>query len=235
MDGEGSEGGEAVPREVIPASSRVEPRSLRDREQRASYLGFVAHEVRTPLSTALWSAELLGRIPPEERAGARGEKLAATCHRALERLRHLVEDHLLSERLDVGGLPMHPQAVPLGELVTAAAKRAGIGSWRADLGRDPLVLADPTAAGRAIEGALAAAARGGAAVEVQGRLAEGRVVLRIVGAEPPSGALEDPPRGTEPSDRARPLALPMARRAARAAGGRLAVEGGAYLLELPAA
>lgn len=236
MDGEGNEDGEAIPREVIPAGpSRVEPGSLRGREERASYLGFVAHEVRTPLSTALWSVELLGRIPPEERGGARGEKLYATCHRALERLRHLVEDHLLSERLDVGGLPIHPQAVPLGELVSAAAKRARIGSWRADLGGDPLVLADRTAAEHAIEGAMAAAARGGAAVEVQAQLVEGRVVLRILGAEPPSRALEDPPRGAEPFDRARPLALSMARRAAAAAGGRLAVEGGAYLLELPAA
>ena len=70
------------------------------RERRASYLGFVAHEARNPLATALWSAELLGRISPEERGGARGEKLAATCRQSLERLRHIVEDHLLSDRIE---------------------------------------------------------------------------------------------------------------------------------------
>jgi signal transduction histidine kinase len=207
----------------------------RDAERRASYLGFVAHEARNPLATALWSAELLGRISPEERAGARGEKLAASCRRALERLRHLVEDHLFSERLDAGGIPLVPEAVALEELVSAAAKRGGIQAWRGDLERNLFVLADRSAAERSIEGALAAAARGGTAVEVEGRLLARRVVLRVRGAEPPPQALEDPRRGTTPSDRARPLALSMARRAARAAGGRLAVEGGAYLLELPAA
>lgn len=207
----------------------------RDADRRASYLGFVAHEARNPLATALWSAELLGRISPQERAGARGEKLAGTCRRALERLRHLVEDHLFAERLDAGGLSMVPEAVALPELLAAAAKRGGVEAWRGDLERGLFVLADRTAAERSIEGALAAAARGGTAVEVEGRLREGRVVLRFRGAEPPPQALEDPRRGTTPSDRARPLALPMARRAARAAGGRLAVEGGSYLLELPAA
>jgi signal transduction histidine kinase len=227
---------QAAPEGVPVEESHAEAAGAgRDRERRASYLGFVAHEARNPLATALWSAELLGRITPEERAGARGEKLAATCRRALERLRHLVEDHLLAERLDAGGLPMHPEAVSLEELVSAAAKRARLETWRGDLGRNLFVMADRTTAERAVEGALAAAAREGAAVEVEGRLQAGRVVLRVRGAEPPPQALEDPGRGTTPPDRARPLALSMARRAARAAGGRLAVEGGAYLLELPAA
>ena len=38
-----------------------------DGEERSGYLGFVAHEVRNPLSTALWSAELLARMSPAER------------------------------------------------------------------------------------------------------------------------------------------------------------------------
>ncbi len=204
-------------------------------ESRASYLGFVAHEARNPLATALWSAELLGRIGPEERAGARGEKLAQTCRRALERLRHLVEDHLLSERLDAGGLAMHPEALPLDELVSAAARRAGVEARLAGAETDLHVLADRAVAERGVEGALAAAGRGGVAVEVEARVAQGRVRLRIRGAEPPPQALEDPRRGTAPSDRTRPLALSMARRAALATGGRLSVEDGAYCLDLPAA
>ena len=70
---------------------------------RGDHLGFVAHEVRNPLSTALWSAELLARMTPEERGGARGEKLTAMCLRSLGRVRQLVEDHFLCERLDAGG------------------------------------------------------------------------------------------------------------------------------------
>lgn len=206
-----------------------------DRERRASYLGFVAHEARNPLATALWSAELLGRMGSEERAGARGEKLAQSCRRALERLRHLIEDHLLSERLDAGGLSMRAEVVLLEELVSEAARRSGVEARTGVLGPDLHVLADRTVGGRAVEGALAAAGRGGVTVGVEARLAQGRVVLRFRGAEPPPEALEDPRRGTTPLDRARPLALSMARRAALAAGGRLSVEGGAYRLELPAA
>ncbi len=228
---------ERDPSHALSGEGGVETREPGDADLggRASYLGFVAHEARNPLATALWSAELLGRISPEERAGPRGERLAAACRRSLERLRHLVEDHLLSERLDAGGLSMHPEAVPLEELVSAAAKRAGVQGWKGDLRGDLHVLSDRTVAERSVEGAMAAAARGGAAVEVEGRLAGGRVVLRIRGADPVPRALEDPRRGTAPADRARPLARSMARRAARAAGGRLDVQAGAYLLELPAA
>lgn len=228
------EAGEGQAAERAPGEDGRPAAGGREREARAGHLGFVAHEVRNPLATALWSAELLGRIGPEERAGARGEKLAATCRRALQRLRHLVEDHLLSERLDAGGIPLHPEAVALEEVVAAAAKRAGLEGWRGDLDGDLLVVADRIVAERAVEGALAAAARGGAPVEVEARLHSGRVVLRVRGAEPPQ-ALDDPRRGSAPFDPARPLALSMARRAALAAGGRLALGDGAYLLELPAA
>ncbi|HEU4385938.1 MAG TPA: histidine kinase dimerization/phospho-acceptor domain-containing protein [Anaeromyxobacteraceae bacterium] len=206
-----------------------------ERERRSSYLSFVAHEARNPLATALWSAELLARISTEERASPRGEKLAATCRRSLDRLRRLVEDHLFSERLDAGGLPMHPEAVSLEELVAAAARRAGLEDWKGDLGSDLQLVADRAVAERCVEGVLAAAGRGGAAVEVHARLKQSRVVLTIRGAEPGPEAMQDPRRGSAPADRARPLALSMARRAARAAGGRLAVQGGAYCLELPAA
>jgi len=69
---------------------------------RPSHLGFVAHEIRNPMSTALWTAELLGRMSPAERAGDRGDKLTSLCFRSLTKVRLLVEDHLLCERLDAG-------------------------------------------------------------------------------------------------------------------------------------
>src|SRR5512138_781972 len=86
-------------------------------ERRRAFLGFVAHEVRNPLSTALWSAELLARITPEERGGARGEKLSAMCLRSISRVRQLVEDHFLCERLDSGGIPVRAEGVGLREAV----------------------------------------------------------------------------------------------------------------------
>ena len=84
-------------------------------DRRRAFLGFIAHEVRNPLSTALWSAELLGRITAEERGGARGEKLSAMCLRSISRVRQLVEDHFLCERLDSGGIPLRAEPVVVRE------------------------------------------------------------------------------------------------------------------------
>lgn len=202
---------------------------------RPGYLGFVAHEVRNPLSSALWSAELLARISPQERGGARGQKLAETCRRALSRLRHLVEDHLLSERLDAADLPVRTEAVGLDELVAAAQRRAGVAVAEAQIAPELAAEADRALAERALEGILAAAGRDGTAVSLEARRLGARVALRVRGAAAMPGSLEDPARGSTPLHRARPLALSMARRAAAAAGGRLALDQGAYLLDFPAA
>src|SRR5512142_861702 len=88
-----------------------------EEDPRGGYLGYVAHEVRNPLSTALWSAELLARMAAEERGGPRGEKLTAMCLRSLGRVRQLVEDHFLCERLDVGGLPLRIEVIPVRALL----------------------------------------------------------------------------------------------------------------------
>jgi len=97
--------------------------SARGEDARGDHLGFVAHEVRNPLSTALWSAELLARMNAEERGGGRGEKLTAMCLRSLGRVRQLIEDHFLCERLDARGIPSRPEAVPLHPLLEEIAGR----------------------------------------------------------------------------------------------------------------
>ena len=43
--------------------------------KRARYLGFVAHEIKNPLATALWSCDLLKRMEGAERSGERAEKM----------------------------------------------------------------------------------------------------------------------------------------------------------------
>jgi signal transduction histidine kinase len=68
---------------------------LADRD-RARFLQFLAHEIRNPLASALWSVEMLNRRPPGDARGARVASLAA---RSLRRLRALVEDLLAIERL----------------------------------------------------------------------------------------------------------------------------------------
>jgi signal transduction histidine kinase len=204
-------------------------------EGRGDYLGFVAHEVRNPLSTALWSAELLARMPAEERAGARGEKLTQMCLRSLGRVRQLVEDHFLCERLDAHGIPTRAERVPLRALVEEIAGRRGLDLANPELQIAPelLVNADRTLLDRALEALLACAGREGAAVRVSADTGQGRVEIRVEGAELGPDPLRDPRKGTQGDPRGRALALPMARRIAAALGGVLVREGGALVLTMP--
>ena len=203
-------------------------------DDRAGHLGFVAHEVRNPLATALWSAELLTRLAPEERAGERGLKLAGLVARALVRLQGLMEDHLLCERLDAGGYPLR-----LGPVEVAAALSAVLERLR--LEPAPVVTLAPGLAGRgdrallerAVEGLMAAAASGGAPVRITGQLGGGMVRIAISGA--PAGSLADPVKGSMSDPSGRALSLPLARRIAELMGGTLTAGGEGYLLVFPAA
>lgn len=202
---------------------------------RGSRLAYVAHEVRNPLSTALWSAELLGRLSTAERSGARGQKLAALCQRSLVRLRTLIEDHFLAERLDAGGLPQEREALVLAERVREAVDRrpAGAGAVEVVVDEGLLVVVDRFLLDRSLEALLGVAGAGGAPVRLEGSSEEGGVALRVLGAPPPDHGLDDPLRGAPPDTSGRALSLPMVRRAAMALGGSLRIERGGYRLHLP--
>lgn len=206
-------------------------------EGRASHLGFVAHEIRNPLSTALWTAELLGRMNAEDRAGARGEKLAGMCLRSLQRVRHLVEDHLLSERLDTGLFPIRAEVVALLDAVVSAEGRRGASEQPIELELSPElgVLADRALLGRMLDALLDVASQGVSTVRVTARASDGEVHLVVRGAVPDARALEDPLKGAASDTRGRALALPAARRAAVRMGGRLELRAGALELTLPEA
>jgi signal transduction histidine kinase len=217
--------------DIRPIPPSAEPQSETD--EKASHLAFVAHEVRNPLSTALWSVEMLARMTPEERAGHRGEKLSRMSLRALTRLRRLVEDHLLISRLDVGGIPVDPELGPARELCPGAAA-VGAASLELELENGLSVESDPALARRVVEGVLLAAARGGEAVRVTGSR-KGRLArVRFQGAEATEVELLDPRRGDPGDTRGSALALPAARRACTLLGGGLRAEEGAWVLELPA-
>jgi signal transduction histidine kinase len=195
----------------------------------------VAHEIRNPMSTALWTAELLGRLTPAERGGARGEKLTALCFRSLTRVRLLVEDHLLCERLDAGGYPVRPERLVLAEVVEGVVGKL--------LGDNPpvertvpaelAVQADRALLERALDGLIGAAGREAVAVRVVVTREGERAVVRVRGG--PVGSLADPHKGAPSDQRGRALALPMARRAAAALGGDLAADAEGYILSIPAA
>jgi hypothetical protein len=200
---------------------------------RGSHLGFLAHEVRNPLSIAIWSAELMGRLRPEERAGERGLKLASLGTRALGRIQLLVEDHLLCERLDAGGYPLRLGTVDVAALIGAVLERLALEPIPelhlapGLAGRGDRVLLE-----RAIEGVVAVAGRDGTPVRIDGEAAAGQVRLAIRGA--PVERLVDPVKGSPSDPSGRALALPMARRVAAALGGSLAATGEGYLLVFPA-
>lgn len=204
-------------------------------EGEGGYLGFVVHEARNPLTTALWCAELLGRLAPEERAGARGKKLAGLAHRALRRLSLLLEDHFLAERLRAGGYPVRPEVVELGPaLAEAAARAAPEGGFAAEAAG--LVLrADRNLLLRALDALVAAAGREGAPVRAEGRAAGGRALLRVAGAPVPAGALERPRKGAASDPQGRALGLAMAVEVAHAHGATLHLDGDVLVLDWPLA
>lgn len=203
--------------------------------RRGGFLGFVAHEVRNPLSTALWSAELLSRMPAGERSGARGDRLASMCLRSIARVRQLVEDHFLCERLDAGGIPLRPEDVPLREVIDAVLSReADRGPVTVSVPEGMTVRGDRALVERVVDALVAVASSEKAAVHVEARPASGgTVALSISGQVPPADALDDPTKGSPSDPRGRALALPLARRIAAALGGALAASEAGYVLSLP--
>ena len=227
MSDEGSRASRSV---GTSASQPVPPTGL----DRANHLGFVAHELRNPLATAAWSAELLTRLGPEERGGERGLKLASLGARALARLQVLVEDHLLCERLDAGGYPLRVEQVEIAPLVSAAQERLKLEPPpEVRLAPGLVWRGDRALLERAVEAVLAVAGRGGAPVRLTGTPAQGTVHLAVRGA--PAERIEDPVKGTPSDPSGRALSLPMARRVAQVLGGALTADGEGYLLVFPAA
>jgi signal transduction histidine kinase len=209
----------------------------REAEPRSGFLAFVAHEVRNPLSTALWSAELLARLSTEERGGARGEKLTAMCLRSLGRVRQLVEDHFLCERLDVGGIPVREEPVAAREVLQdlIGKRPADVGEVSLEVDPELVVSADRMLLERALDALLSAAGREGTRVRVSGRSDGAVVTFVFAGVDPGPDPLSDPRKGSPGDPKGRALALPMARRVASALGGGLTAEGGALVLTLPRA
>jgi K+-sensing histidine kinase KdpD len=212
-------------------------RRAADVEQRSAYLGFVAHEVRNPLSTALWTAELLARMSSEERGGARGDKLSAMCLRSLARVRTLIEDHFLCERLDAAGIPVRVEAVVLREVVDAVLERRSPDAppVTAEVDATLSVTVDRTLLERAIDALVAAAGRDNTPVRLVARVRDGEMRIDFRGRAPEAGALDDPRKGSLSDPKGRALALPVARRVAGAVGAKLETTADGFLLVLGAA
>src|SRR3954468_21189813 len=107
--------------------------------KRGKYLGFVAHEIKNPLATALWSCDLLKRMDSADRTGERAEKMIDVSLRALRRMRRLIDDFFTIERLLEHGYELKREPVALKELVEPAVRALGekdgvlTAEWAVDL------------------------------------------------------------------------------------------------------
>lgn len=200
---------------------------------RPAHLGFVAHEIRNPLSTALWTAELLARMPQSERGGARGEKLSGMCLRSILRVRQLVEDHLLCERLDAGGFPLRVEAIGAREAADGVLERRSTDE-PATAHIDPAlgIEADAGLLDRALDALVAVAGAERTPVSVTARATHDEVSLLVNGRRAESAALVDPVKGASSDHSGRALAVPLARRIAAALAGALTAEDGSWVLTL---
>jgi signal transduction histidine kinase len=192
----------------------------------------LAHDLRDSMTAAQLSLDLLRRrgVPLDNGPGRALE-------RSLRQLRHGLEDSLLDEALSAGGLRL--ARVQLGALLEAASGAASeLGAGEKQLRvlhqRGPLieVSADPRLVRPAVRGMLRAAfelSRKGATVRLQGGRARAFAQVEIV-----VDRCKVPPRLSSIP------ALSLARRAAKAHGGKISArpfprDGCVFTLALPAA
>ncbi|MGZ6124629.1 MAG: sensor histidine kinase [Myxococcales bacterium] len=211
--------------------------------KRGKYLGFVAHEIKNPLATALWSCDLLKRMEPGERAGERAEKMIDVSLRALRRMRRLIEDFFTIERLLEHGYQLKRDRVALRDLVEpvlgALAEKDGIPTegWVLEPG-DAATVGDPDMLRRALRSALEHMARGSPKQRLSLSVRDGAEVALCIRAESPPAPLVPPAPEERPTGdpTGAVLGFALASRILEAHGGRIEErEGGLWLLFPPAA
>jgi K+-sensing histidine kinase KdpD len=145
--------------------------------RRGKYLGFVAHEIKNPLATALWSCDLLKRMDSADRSGPRAEKMVDASLRALRRMRRLVDDFFTIERLNEHGYELHTEHFELRALVDAAvatlAEKDGMATqaWSVDIPARVMVSGDGEMLRRGLRAVLEHMAKG----------SSGQTALTLVG------------------------------------------------------
>jgi signal transduction histidine kinase len=130
-------------------SDRVgdEPSTVRSDNERGQFLAVVSHEMRTPLTSIISFSELLrgeaGGLSPD------GLRFLGIIERNADRLLRLIDDLLMLNRLEAGGVPLELNQVSLPGLAVEAVKNAapmaansGV-TIHLDAGEGPQVLADP--------------------------------------------------------------------------------------------
>ena len=202
---------------------------------RGKYLGFVAHEIKNPLATALWSCDLLKRMPPEDRTGERADKMIDVSLRALRRMRRLIDDFFTIERLLEHGYELRREQVSLKEMAESAlqvlAEKEGIDTagWAVDVA--PLAAAgDAEMLKRAVRLAIEYVSRAAPKEMLSISSREGPVLL-VRAATPPSPLLPPDPEERPSGDpTGSVLGFALAKRILEAHGGRLEDRDGSLAL-----
>lgn len=208
--------------------------------RRAKYLAFVAHEIKNPLATALWSCDLLKRMEAADRSGERATKMVDVSLRALRRMRRLVDDYFTLERLQENAYDLARERVPLGQLVQGAletlAEKDGIptGGWTIELADGASIACDGDLLRRALRALLEHMARGGSDPQLSIQSRDG--ALHIQAKTPPEPLIPPEPderRSGEPLGTV--LGFSLAERVIEGHGGKIEERDGGLLVTLPAA
>lgn len=231
----------------IAATQRAEMARIDAARERlkTDLLAGVSHDLRTPLSTILFTLQSLQRFAHSHDATTRTE-LIALAEEEARRLSAMVEALLDARRIGAEGVPVQVEPVAPGDLIARA--RAALAREDAPIALDvtlpeglPLVAADIDLSVRALANVLSNAVRhGGGEVRITARRAGDLVCIDVRDSGP--GVGEDPRRLFEPFHRGRRddgrapglgLGLSLARTFLRAQGGDLTAEnaegGGAVL------
>ncbi len=92
-------------------------------ELKTELLAAVSHDLKTPLSTILFTLQSLRRFEGEHDAATRGELLAAAEAEAA-RLSRMVENLLDMNRIEAGAMPVRPAPTAAADLAAAAVAQA---------------------------------------------------------------------------------------------------------------
>jgi two-component system, OmpR family, sensor histidine kinase KdpD len=232
---------EALTREV------VETRALRRSDEiKTAVLRAVSHDLRSPLTAIVTSAEALAT--PALAADERRE-LAAGIGTESARLARLIDKLLELSRLQAGAAEPHRDWCSVEELLREAVESAGIAPDRLRLVVDrdlPLILADAGQLERAFANLLENAARysAGQPISVRARVTGGRLLVRVVDRGPGISRADQERifepffRAADGGDAGSGLGLAIVRGFVEANGGHVHVEslpgqGASFVVELP--
>jgi two-component system sensor histidine kinase KdpD len=208
---------------------------------RGKYLGFVAHEIKNPLATALWSCDLLKRMEGADRTGARAEKMIDVSLRALRRMRRLIDDYFTIERLLQSGYDLKRERLALKDLLDstlqALSEKDGIPTqgWVLELDGAE-VTGDGDMLRRALRALLEHLARASKEprVSIAARPAQGGTELQLRAETAPVPLLPPEPEERPSGDpTGGVLGFALASRILDAHGGKVEERDGGLLVTLP--